>query len=307
MIGDIDSTIPVGITHIIDRVDNVCQQHGGVVTAVQFDKLEEMTLDKFISEIVPTMQSNNDKFIVIKDTVRQNMYRILKDNVAIYHITGMQDVFFDTFIDNLMSDRPLSITPNLTYPLIHYATTKNGEKIIVVSIPSKQFTYHSSQRSIPPFVVWHPPLWLRVKLTPANIPSSVMIGVVLDRSDDPADVDVFHLPLPNCYNDGNICFGGTRFNNPNPDKPLTEAAAIELTYQRLFNSEFNLDLVSSTEYQEYLRVCKTLPDYDKFKDSVETGGDFSKYANRVKYGWRDPSSIYKFNYRRMCDGKRFLA
>ena len=308
MIGDIDSTIPVGITHVLDRANEVCQQHGGVVTSVQFDRLEEMTLKEFIDNVVPTLDKNDDKLMIIKDTVKQNMYRILRDNVAIYHITGMQDVFFDTFLDNLMCERPLSITPNLTYPLISYATTKNGEKIITVAIPSKQFTYHSSSSSVKPFVVWHPPLWLMCKLTPANIPSDVKIGVVLDRADDPADVSVYHLPLPNCYNDGNICFGGTRFTNPNPNKALTEATAIELTYQRLFNSAFNLDLVSSSESESFITLCKRLPDWETvIKNEVQSGSDFVRYANRIKYAWRDQSSVWKYNYRKMCDGRRFLS
>jgi hypothetical protein len=295
------------MSHLLDRKHEVCQQHGGVVTSVSYDKLEEMTLKEFIDNVVPTLDKNDDKFMIIKDTVRQNMYRILKDNVAVYHITGIQDVFFDLFLDNLMSERPVSITPNLTYPLISYATTKNGEKVITVAVTPKQFTYHSSSSAVKPFVVWHPPLWLQCVLTPANIPSNVKIGVVLDRSDDPADVTVYHLPLPNCYSDGNICFGGTRFNNPNPNKALTEATAIEMTYQRLFNSEFNMDLVTGSEASEFYKLCQKLPDWDQIKDDLEKGSDYSRYAKKIQYGWRDQSSIWKYNYRRICDGRRFLT
>ena len=306
MIGDIDSTLPIGITHIMDRSNEVCQQHGGVVTQIQFDRLEEMSLEQFLTDIVPTMKAE-ERFTIIKDTVRQNMYRILRDNVAIYHITGIRDVFVDTFIDNLLSERALSITPNLTYPLIQYSTTKEGEKYITVSIPSKQFTYHCADTRLEPFVVWHPPLWMRVKLTPANVPNDVKIGVVLDRTEDPNEADVCHLPLPNCYESGDICFGSTRFNNPNPDKPLTEAMAIELTYQRLFNSAFNMDLTRRAEVDAFYELCKGLNDFEKIKEDLNTGSDFARYAKKVKYGWRDQSSIWRYPYRRMMDGRRFLG
>ena len=306
MIGDIDSTLPIGITHIMDRSNEVCQQHGGVVTQIQFDKLEEMSLEQFLTDIVPTMKAE-EKLTIIKDTVRQNMYRILRDNVAIYHITGIRDVFIDTFVDNLLSERALSITPNLTYPLIQYSTTKDGEKYITVSIPSKQFTYHCADTRLAPFVVWHPPLWMRVRLTPANVPNDVKIGVVLDRTEDPNEADVCHLPLPNCYESGDICFGSTRFNNPNPDKPLTEAMAIELTYQRLFNSAFNMDLTRRSEIEAFYEICRGLPDFEKIKEDLNTGSDFARYAKKVKYGWRDQSSIWRYPYRRMTDGRRFLG
>ena len=304
MICDIDSTIPIGVTHLVDRQNTICQQHGGVVTAVNFDKLEEMSLEKFISDIIPTMGERKNELTIIKDPVQQAMYRILNDNVAIYHITEIKDVFFDNFIEKLMSEQQINITPHLTYPLVHYATTKNGEKYITVAIPPKQFTYHASSATIKPFVVWHPPLWLRCKLSPANVPTGITIGVVLDRTDDPKKSSVCHLPLPNCFMDGRICFGGTHFETPN-GRTLTEAMAIEMTYQRLFNSEFNMDLVNPSEFTEFQKVCSTLPDYEQFKGELD-GSSMKNYTAAIKYEWRDQSSIWKYKYRQMCNGRDFL-
>ena len=41
MTGDIDSTFPTGLMHLVDRQSDLFHQHGGVVTAVHFDSLEE--------------------------------------------------------------------------------------------------------------------------------------------------------------------------------------------------------------------------------------------------------------------------
>lgn len=309
MTGDIDSSLPVGITHLVDRTNSVCQQHGGVVTQVQFDTLEEMTIEQFIKDVVPTMLEDKDKFTIIKDPVRSTMYRILNGNVACYHITDMKDVFFDSFMDKLLTERPLSITPNLTYPLIHYATNRNAEKQICVVIPSKQFTYHESTHTVDPFLAYHPDLWLYVKLSQANIPTGVRIGVVLDRCDNANMMDVYSLPLPNVYVDnGNICFGGTHFTNPNPNKELSEAAAIEMTYQRIFNSEFNHDLTRSWEEENYMEVCKRLPTYKDFENEYkkcEYGT--ARFALLVKYAWADRAGVLKTRFRRMCSGKEFLS
>jgi hypothetical protein len=308
VIGDIDSTLPVGMTHLIDRADEICQQHGGVVTAIRYDSLEEMDLDKFLKERVPNLKENRNNLVIIKDTVRQNMYRILNDNVAIYHIKEISDVFIDAFMERLANEQAFSVTLNLTYPLIHFATTKYGEKLICVSIPEKQFTYHVSDRGFEPFLAWHPPLWFYLKLNPANIPQNVKIGVVLDRSDDAKKATVCHLPLPNCYPDGNICFGGTHLTNPNGGA-LTEAAAIELKYQQLFNSNFNSDLLQDREIQQIEAMCKARKDWpecekelNNFKNSFQ-----ARFAIRYKYAFMERASVFKFQYRNSRNGEDFLA
>ena len=96
MIGDIDSTFPTGLMHLVDRQSDLFHQHGGVVTAVHFDSLEEMSVDEFVTRVVPTLKGDKEHFTVIKDSTREQVLRILGDNVARYHIKDIQDVFFDT-------------------------------------------------------------------------------------------------------------------------------------------------------------------------------------------------------------------
>ena len=308
MIGDIDSTIPVGLTHLIDRQGEIFQQHGGVVTAVQFDTLEEMPLERFLNEVVPTLKDRKDSLAIIKDTVHSMMYRILNDNVAIYHVQKVEDVFIDAFMEKLANERPFSITPNLTYPLVKYATNKSGERLICVYIPEKQFTYRTMENIVDPFVIWHPPLWFYVKLSPANIPTGVRIGVVIDRAEDPDRTEVYHLPFPNIYQNGNICFGGTHFNNPNPDKALTEAASIELTYQRIFNSAFNHDLVDECEEEEFDKLARLDPEYPEVLKQIRNSSSPTKrFSLRIKLAFKERASLFKYKYRRCISGHDFLG
>jgi hypothetical protein len=211
-------------------------------------------------------------------------------------------------MDKLANERPFAITPNLTYPLIKYATTKAGEKLICVSIPEKQFTFHAASGVVPPFVAWHPPLWFYVRLSPANIPTGVKIGVVLDRPENPENAEVFHLPFPNIYPNGSICFGGTHMTNTTPDKPLTEAAAIELTYQRIFNSEFNHDLVESSEESEFERLAKADPEWQNILPIMRnTTSPTKRYALKLQLAFKERAGVFKYHYVRRGIGDNFLG
>ena len=307
MIGDIDSTIPNGVTHLIDRQSEFYQQHGGVVTQVHYDTLEEMTLDTFLKEVAPTLKDRKDTMTVIRDTVRDNMYRILGDSVAVFHMTEIKDVFFDTFVDRLLCDRPLELTLNLTYPMVYYATKKDGTKKLCVHIPAKQFIYHVREDLVKPFPVWHPPLWFGVTLNAANIPQRVYIGVVLEKALSVEDVKLYHLPLPNCYSSGEICYGGTHITNPNKDATLTESMALELKYNQLFNSAFNMDLTQRNEMDNMEALIKSYPDGDTLlKEIHDTRSDYKQHALRIKYAFRDQASVWKFRYNDLCSGKQFL-
>ena len=308
MIGQIDSTASMGITHLIDRQNEFFQQHGGVVTQIHFDTLEEMTLDQFITDVVPTLKERKESMTIIKDPVRNCMYRILGDNVAIFHITDIKDVFFDHFVDRMLSDRPIEVKLNLTYPLIYYATQKNGDKKICVHIPAKQYTYHTAGGKVAPFVVWHPPMWFGVRLNAANLPQSVYIGVVLDKVLDYKDQRLYHMPLPNCYRSGEICFGGTHLTNTNKDVNVTESMAIELTYQRLFNSEFNIDLVTPHDLDEMNNMIAAMPKHEEITKDLNNSGcsEVSRHAKRIKYVFGDQANIWKFHYMDLCDGAQFL-
>ena len=46
MTGDIDTTLPICTTHLLDRDSSIIHAHGGIATEVTFDRLEEMTRQK---------------------------------------------------------------------------------------------------------------------------------------------------------------------------------------------------------------------------------------------------------------------
>lgn len=281
-IGDIDSTLPVGQMHLVERSSDLFHQHGGIATAVQFDSLEEMSLDKFLTEVAPTMKDRKDTFTVIKDTTHDQLVRILGDNVAIYHVTGMQDVFYDAFVERLVSGEKITITPNLRYPLIQWKVDEDGSRDITVEIPPQLFEMEVNGIS-KRFPIYHPLMWMRVRLTPANVPTMTRMAALREHVDDLDNAQLGHMPFPNVHDSGDICWGHTAYQTPKGVK-LTESVAIELTYRRFFNSQFNYDLLSSRDMSEIERIYDKMPKIKEFQDMLTSrrGDSGSSYRHMIR-------------------------
>ena len=308
MIGDIDSTFPAGLMHLVDRQSDLFHQHGGVVTAVHFDSLEEMTVDEFITRVVPTLKGDKEHITIIKDSTREQVLRILGDGVARYHIKDIQDVFFDVFAERMLQGQKIAITPNLKYPLIRWGVLDGGAKDITVEIPPTQFEMDLSgvkQR----LHMYHPRMWLRVQLTAANAPDQVMMAAVPEHLDDLDKKQVYHLPFPNVFESGSICWGDTSYDVP-PGIKLTEAVAIELTYQRFFNSQFNYDLLDDRDKMSAERAYKELPKLDEYEKLLEHYKEYGRgtlHMIRLARVFADLESMKAFKFNEAMPADRFLG
>lgn len=307
MTGDIDSTIPVGVTHLVDRKSEVFHQHGGVATAIEFDSLEEMTIEQFIRDCVPKMKQDSNTFTVIKDSTRDQIFRILGDNVARYHIRSIKDVFFDDLVARLLSDQEISLTPNLSFPLIQWVVQKeNGMKSVTVEVPPRQFALHL-QDFKDPFVVWHPTLWLKVDMTSANVPDRTYLGCVQQHLTDFDKEYIMAMPFPNVFNYGGICWGSTNYQTQQ-GVDLTENAAIVLTYNRYFNSEFNYDLLDGQDQLHMKEIYDKLPKDDRIESLLNRnkGSRDKTYMLMLARVFRDLDTMNKFPMRRLMPAHEFL-
>lgn len=308
MTGDIDSTFPTGLMHLVDRQSDLFHQHGGVVTAVHFDSLEEMTVDEFITRVVPTLKGDKEHITVIKDSTKEQVLRILGDNVARYHIKDIQDVFFDAFAERLLQGQKIAITPNLKYPLIRWCVLDAGAKDITVEIPPTQFEM-DLQGVDQRLHIYHPRMWLRVQLTAANVPDQVMMVAVPEHMNDLEKTKVCHLPFPNIFDSGNICWGDTSYDVP-PGVKVTEAVAIELTYQRFFNSQFNYDLLDDRDKLSAERAYKDLPKVDEYEALLSRyshNGSSILHMIRLARVFSDLESMKAFKFTEIMPADRFLG
>lgn len=308
MTGDIDSTIPIGLMHLVDRSAEVIHQHGGIATSVAFDSLEEMTIDEFVRDYVPKLKGDNSTFTIIKDSTREQLFRILGDNVARYHIKSIKDVFYDQLIERLMSDQEISLTPNLSFPLIQWSVKKeSGMKSITVEIPPRQFAMHL-QGFKEPFVVWHPTLWMKIEMTSANVPNQVYLGCVQQHLTDFNNEYVMAMPFPNVFGYGGICWGGTSYDVPQ-GMALTENAALMMTYNRYFNSEFNYDLLDNQDKMHFREIYEKMPKNDKIDKLLKkySGSGDKEHMLYLAAVFAVPENLNKFKYRRLMKASEFLG
>ena len=308
MTGDIDSTIPVGLMHLVDRNAEVIHQHGGIATTVEFDSLEEMTIDQFVRDYVPKLKDDKSTFTIIKDSTREQLFRILGDNVARYHIKSIKDVFYDQLIERLMSDQEVSLTPNLSFPLIQWTVKKDtGMKSITVEIPPRQFAMHLMGFK-EPFVVWHPTLWMRIEMTSANVPNQVYLSCVTQHLTDLENESVMAMPFPNVFGYGGICWGSTNYDVPQ-GTALTENAVLMLTYNRYFNSEFNYDLLDHQDRMHFRELYDKMPKNEKIDKLIKKYSENGDKAHMLYLAavFAVPENLNKFKFRKLMKATEFLG
>ena len=307
MTGDIDSTIPAGLTHLIERKSSLFHQHGGVATEVAFDSLEEMSLDDFIEKVVPTLKTRKDALTILKDTTREQLVRILADNVAIYHVTGIQDVFYDVMIEKLMSDQQITIMPNLQFPLIMWKVEQSGEKVVCVEVPENQFEMAHSNWPKERFVIWHPRLWLKIKLTVQNVPCAWRLRAAPLHPQNLETDRLYTVPLPNVFDSGDICWGNTRFTRSG-DEQLNVNDAILLSLNRFFGSTFNFDLLNGQDEMNMTNLYKALPTIEKFDKMLKRAERDSHVSHMIRLFrcFQDKESLARFKYHAAETAKSFL-
>ena len=303
---DIDTTIPVSVTHFIAQDGQVFHTHGGVVSRIQYESIEEMPINDFFDTVAPTLKGQKDLVVFGRDSVHEKMYRLIGDTAVIYHGAKMTDIFLDDFYHQLQEDKPMELNLNLPYPLVSYKQEKGGYKRICVYIPEAPFLFQSMEPTEYSFSVWHPPLWLGLRLTPSNIPNAHRICVVLERARKLEETKLFSLPFPNVHSNGEICFGSTTFAQASDDDMITEADAIQKTYNRFFTSGFNHDLTGSVKKEAMRYQYEHLPKDEEIDAEVQKvladksmGFDDREdrlYFLRLSRCFKNRADVFKFPY-----------
>ena len=305
MSGELDGTLPVSVTHFLEHDHEVVHMHGGIATRMTFDSLEEMPIDTFLKDVAPTLAGKRDIAILGRDGVHESMYRLFGDTAVIYHGVRMEDAYIDDVYKELEDNKPLKLDLNLPYPLVRYTQLSGGEKSICVYIPERECLFRTYLGTSYP--IWHPPLWLSVTMTSTNMPKAHKICAVPERSDTIQETQICELPFPNVHQNGEICFGHTSFGGIGNDN-LTVAAAIQLTYNRFFMSEFNTDLMPCSKTNALYDYYKRLPKDPEIDAELERPHDdgstlflriarcFKTRADMLGFPYVKLNSVYKDSY-----------
>ena len=297
----VDGTIPVHVTHFVEREGEMFHLHGGVASKVEFDSFEEMPIDDFYKDVAPTLAGKHDIVVFGRDGVQETMFRLLGDTATIYHGVKISDVFVDDFYKCLQEDKPFSLDLNLSFPLVRYTKDKTGGSKICVYIPESEFTLNSTFGKS--WRIWHPPIWLSVRLSSTNVPNQHRLCVVPDREETVKATKIFHIPFPNVHEDGEICFGHTTMTL-REGQVLTEAAAIQMTYNRYFMSQFNHDLMYQDKREPLERQYRSLPKDPEIEEAMQQCVPDSDEALFLKIArcFKTKSDMFKFPYVPMNQG-----
>ena len=218
---------------------------------------------------------------------------------------SIKDVFFDKMLERLMQDQQITVRPNLQFPLIQWKVLQTGEKIIVVEIPENKFCMRH-QAFPSDHVIWHPRLWLKMRLTVQNIPCAWRLRAIQQHPRDLANDRLLCVPLPNVFLSGDICWGGTHYNRSNSDQALTENDAILLTLDRFFNSTFNYDLIDDEDMMHMKSLYDELPDDPELDSQIEEAGSGKSHMLRMFRCFAEHDNLNRFRYRVAEQAQRFL-
>lgn len=296
----LDTITPCSMAHLIRSTDELVHQHGGVITRIEFSKATQMSLEDFKTLVLPDLGPYADKAVIIQDESAKRLVRIIGDEVVVYDTEQIEDVFLDCLLDNLPNKTEMDYIPTTQYPIVRYTVRKDGSKGIIVSIPPKPFNmmFAPTMPYLPRSTrIYHPPLWMRVEMTPANMDTSCAIAVAPDRMRNPYDTKLYLVPFPNFGSRrGQICFGTTELQ-VQVKGAIQEGDTIQALYDRVFNSNFNDHLYHEDNYMDRLKALYDTLEKDPVLDAgVKKYSGFTKCMYMTLRILKDPNGWISFPY-----------
>ncbi len=278
---DIDTDTPSCDSFFIDRDNDMFHMHGGVVTRVLFENVEEMSIEALRKELDTPL--NDDQIMTVRSASGRYFLMLRGDKVIKYNGCRFQDCLCDQMQKYLTSNTGITYTPMSQYPLVH-AHIKGTEKHITVRVPKHKIVFKGDMYlgNIEDEITL-PDLWFCAKLSLQNSVMDAHVAIEAEQSTDPKECKLRILSFPNTYSDGAICYGGTRTNTQYDT--MTEGMAVAGAISRLFNSIWNNHVLSS--HDMFLESCRPiyeqLPLLDKYEAAIKKCSAHSYASSFLRY------------------------
>jgi len=235
-----DILTPGSVAFLVDSRNDFVLQHGGSVTRVGFDRLEQMSVDHFLANEVGKLKAKDRSLTLLRDSVSGTYAVILGDQVLRYHVTSVEECPLDDVIRRLRTKDDLSLSFNIPYPMVSYVQS-GGSEHVTIELPPTLRQFRSRIYNVDT-ALYLPPMWFRVSFNAAGAMHEAAIAVVPERSAVRRKTRLYRLPLPNNWDTGRICFGGVSFVAPGEgSKSLGER--MQGALDMLFSSDWNSDLL----------------------------------------------------------------
>ena len=270
----IDTVTPASAAFLYTREGDVMLQHGGICTRITFDRVEQTDLSTFLSEIVPRMKRDASNLTIIRNPTRGEYTFVLGDAVTIYKVNAIEDVGIADMIERLTIKKAQSVyIPDIPYQIIADVQDEQLRKI-TVRIPEHKSVYRCSDLQLNE-KVYIPPLWAKVTLNRANMPTNLQLAVEAERNPMSMATTLYGWPFTNAWSeDGKCCLGNTSLSVAKTQ--LTIGEAIQVTLQRFIESDSNPHLIPHYAADAEKRMLSM---YAELKDKAKFDKLLKAYSN----------------------------
>lgn len=238
-----DVLTPGSVAHLVDARNDVVLLHGGSVTRIGFDRVEQATVEWFIAHAAEVLGSSDRRLTLLRDSVSGTYATILGDQVLMYHVTEVGECFLDDVLQRLRNKDELSLSFDLPYPLVSYVRASNSKEVVTVELPAACRQFKSTTMKVD-LALYLPPMWFSAVFNAAGAMMHARVAVVPERARTRKATKLYHLPLPNNSMDGVICFGTTSFVGDVSAAGNGLGARMQAAIDRFFLSDWNNDLLT---------------------------------------------------------------
>ena len=241
---------------LVDMDGEVLFQSGCLATSITYNRVDQMTLGKFLEQEVPKLRKDCRDLHVIRNSAAGSYTFILGDQVIKYHTTNVREARVRDMIVH-MQEVEDTCKKKIEYPGIPYVVVcrinspENTQYTISVPGRKRFYKYNTLAPGEPlseddengfSIPYYAPPMWFTVALTKAHVMTTVKAAIVL--SENPFDCvksEIAHWPFANVHPDGTVCFGSSRFTTQ-LDGELADGKALMQAVELFFNQNHNRDL-----------------------------------------------------------------
>ena len=202
---EVEDCVIADAAHLIERRNDVMLEHGGVVTRMSFDSVEEMSLDAFKRFVVPRMGEAESSLTVVKDSAAGSYSFILGDGVTRYKVNSVRECSLADVCEELKrgADAKFDEIYNMPMPLIR-DVRRTDVRRVTAAFPSEERIYKRFDKK---YKIYIPPTWFAVSLRPDNQLIECGMCVVLEWESKFEDTKLLRWPLSNVWSSGTVCLG----------------------------------------------------------------------------------------------------
>ena len=267
---ELDDTTPASSAYLVEMRKALVLQQGGIATRINYDSIEVMDLETFISTEIPKIRRASKDLTIIRDSNTSSISMIMDKKVTKYAVADIDDVPLEKLSDQLKTSEERTFFPNIHYPLVGYVESLRGVAITVL-ITNKEVIYSngSNREKVLNEKIYLPPLWFKVTLNHAKNIQNINIAVVPEAEPNCLNTKLKAWPLTNVFDSGNVCQGGSYLKSAT-DLELTDGIAVQHAIDLIFTSKWNNDVVWRPTNQGGLKDAYAIATHKgEFDEAIE--------------------------------------